>query len=131
MGAMRLKSRIQEITAAKVPILTAAAEAGFDEREQDAINLALEEALANAIRHGNRDDAGKSIFVDYAVSPQDVRVTIRDEGDGFDPDNLPDPRQPGHQRRPSGRGILLLRTYMDEVLYNEKGNEVLLIKKKG
>jgi serine/threonine-protein kinase RsbW len=95
-----------------------------------AIRLALEEAVVNAHKHGNRCDPGKHIIVSYEVHPSRVTVRVRDEGPGFDPDRIPDPTSPDRISLPNGRGIMLMRAYLDDVAFNDQGNEVQLIKEK-
>jgi len=116
--------------------------------------VALEEALNNAFYHGNLEldsklregDRAKyralvdrrlgmnpyrqrKIFIDAAVTPEEGRFRIRDEGPGFDPADLPDPTDPANLEKPSGRGLLLMRTFMDDVFFNQFGNEVTLVKR--
>ena len=95
-----------------------------------AIRLALEEALSNAIRHGNRFDANKKITVSSCVGAEQAAITVTDEGKGFDPGEVPDPTVDENLEKPSGRGIMLMRAYMDEVMYNKAGNEVRMLKHK-
>jgi len=111
-------------------ILASAAAHGYNEDECFAIKLALEEAMTNAVKHGNRNKPDRHITVRYAVGPQRVVITVADEGCGFDPSSVPDPTLPERLWLPSGRGIMLMRAYMDEVVYNAKGNEVRLVKVK-
>lgn len=92
------------------------------------VHLALEEALVNAIRHGNRSDAGKRVFVKCKVSPRRFWVEICDEGAGFNPDEVPDPTDPDRIEIPSGRGIMLMRAFMSKVQYNDLGNCVVMEK---
>lgn len=96
-----------------------------------AIRLALEEALSNAIKHGNRLDPEKSVCVRFSVKPQQVQIRIRDQGSGFDPSAVPDPTSDEHLEDPGGRGIMLMRAYMDEVSYNLRGNEICMVKRIG
>lgn len=116
--------------------------------------VALEEALNNALYHGNLeidsevregnratyralvDQRRKSepyrsrkIYVEITIKSQEGRFVIRDEGPGFDPSNLPDPTDPANLERPSGRGLLLMRTFMDQVTFNDVGNQITLIKR--
>jgi len=119
------------LAAAKLPeesILADAQAAGFSEEDVFAIKLALEEAMTNAVRHGNRNDPSKRIVVRYAISPEKVTIVVRDEGGGFRPEHVPDCTAPENIERPCGRGIMLMRAYMTEVSYNADGNEVLMIK---
>ncbi len=94
-----------------------------------AVRLALEEALSNAIKHGNRLDPDKTVTVQFSVGPEKVQLIITDQGQGFDPAAVPDPTTDEHLEDPSGRGITLMRAYMDEVVYNARGNEVRMIKR--
>ena len=71
----------------------------------------------------------RRIHVHVAITPRDARFVIRDEGPGFKPGDVPDPTDPENLERESGRGLLLMRSFMDEVSYNEQGNEVTLVKK--
>ena len=127
----------------------------FTDRERTRVGVALEEALLNAIIHGNLevssklrdlDDGsfeklivlriGKSPYKDRRVeviakfSPEEAEFSIRDEGPGFDVNKLPDPTNPENMARAHGRGVLLMRTFMDEVTHNETGNQVTLVKRK-
>ena len=92
------------------------------------IKLALEEALVNAIRHGNQYDRAKTVRVAYRLLPDRFEVHITDEGAGFDPSDVPDPTALEHLECPSGRGLMLMRHYMTEVSYNERGNGVSMAK---
>ena len=116
--------------------------------------VALEEALLNASYHGNLEVSSKlretnhalyyelarqrskedpyqqrSIYVSVRISKQGLSYTIRDEGPGFDPHSLPDPTDPINLERPCGRGVLLMKTFMDEVTFNEHGNQVTMVKR--
>ena len=92
------------------------------------IKLALEEALINAIKHGNQMDRAKKVRVLYRVSPYRFDVEVRDEGPGFDPSDVPDPTAAENLERPCGRGLMLMRHYMTEVNYNDRGNSVFMVK---
>jgi serine/threonine-protein kinase RsbW len=94
------------------------------------IHLALEEALVNAIEHGNNLDATKFVHVQCRLSDDLMQIEVSDQGNGFDPDNLPDPTDRQHREIPGGRGVLLMRRFMDRVQFNEKGNAVLLEKRR-
>jgi len=98
------------------------------EHDQFSIKLALEEALVNAIKHGNQMDAAKAVRIRYLVARDRFEVTITDEGPGFDPDDVPDPTAPENLERPCGRGLMLMRHYMTEVSFRGKGNVVAMRK---
>lgn len=93
-----------------------------------AVKLALEEALTNAVKHGNHNDISKSVVIRYAVAPSRAVIMVRDEGAGFSPNHVPDPTMDENLERPSGRGIMLMHAYMTRVHFNESGNEVWLLK---
>ncbi len=100
----------------------------FGEREVFGIRLAVEEALVNAIKHGNQMDPSRKVRVAFQVSQEKFEVLIADEGTGFDPCDVPDPTAPENLERPCGRGIMLMRHYMTTVAYNERGNMVSMSK---
>ena len=95
-----------------------------------AIRLAMEEALINAIKHGNRLDPHRRIRLSADIDERRVRITVADEGAGFDPAAVPDPTADENLEKPCGRGIMLMRAYMDEVEYNARGNEVRMVKRR-
>ncbi len=105
-------------------------DAGYSEQALFAVRLAVDEALANAIHHGNRDDPAKHVTIEYQVTPEVFRITITDEGGGFRPEGLPDPTARENLERPNGRGVMLMRAYMTEVSFNEAGNAVTLVKRR-
>ena len=94
------------------------------------VHLAMEEALVNAVKHGNRLDTTKQIRVTCRISPDLLRVEIADEGEGFDPAIIPDPTDSRHIESPTGRGIMLMRSFMSRVEYNDVGNRVVLEKER-
>ncbi len=95
------------------------------------VHLAMEEALVNAIRHGNQLDVNKHVHVACRVSPELIRIEITDEGEGFDPSSVPDPTDPANIEAPSGRGLMLMRSFMSRVEYNDVGNRVVMEKERG
>lgn len=97
-------------------------------REIYGVQLALEEALANAIRHGNGLDAAKLVHVVCQISERRVRLEVADEGPGFVPQEVPDPTSAANLDKPTGRGLLLMRSYMNRVEYNQQGNTVFMEK---
>lgn len=103
----------------------------WDAQEVFGIRLAMDEAMVNAIRHGNGRDENKRVRVACRVSPDRVRVEIADEGPGFDPGQVPDCTHPDFIDRPCGRGIMLMKCFMSRVEYNAVGNAVLMEKERG
>jgi serine/threonine-protein kinase RsbW len=111
-------------------LLSEATSCGFDEDQLFAIHLAVEEAFLNAVKHGNRLNAQKKVTVEYVVTPEKFEISITDQGSGFDPDGLPDPRRDENLYKSSGRGVLIIRSYMDIVEYNRTGNSIHMVKHK-
>jgi serine/threonine-protein kinase RsbW len=103
----------------------------FGDHDIFGVKLALEEALVNAIKHGNRLDPAKQVHIHYSVSSDRFDIHIRDEGPGFDPECVPDPTAPENLERPCGRGLLLMRHYMTEVNYADAGRAVRMCKLPG
>jgi serine/threonine-protein kinase RsbW len=100
----------------------------YTEHEIFAIKLALEEALVNAIKHGNQMDPDKQVFVAYKVTSERFEIRITDQGTGFNPEDVPDPTAIENLERPCGRGLLLMRGFMTEVEYHGRGNSVSMAK---
>lgn len=103
----------------------------FSEEDVFAVRLALEEAFLNAVRHGNKMDPCKRIKIEYSVDLNKVEVSITDEGTGFDPDAVPDPRCGANIYKTDGRGLLLIRSYMNVVEFNERGNRLHMVRYRG
>jgi serine/threonine-protein kinase RsbW len=100
----------------------------YTEHDVFAIKLALEEALVNAIKHGNQMDPDKQVFIAYKVTTERFEIRITDQGTGFNPEDVPDPTAIENLERPCGRGLLLMRGFMTEVEYHGKGNSVSMAK---
>lgn len=100
----------------------------FSEKEIFSIKLALEEALVNAIKHGNQFDRAKKVRIAYKVDKDRFDIKISDEGCGFDPADVPDPTAIENLERPCGRGLMLMRYYMTEVQFSCGGNSVSMTK---
>lgn len=109
-------------------ILAELARHKYDSDTIFAIKLALEEALANAIKHGNGNDPSKHIVIRFHIGGEHVAIMVRDEGNGFRPNAIPDPTANTNLERPYGRGIMLMYAYMTKVRFNEAGNEVWMLK---
>jgi serine/threonine-protein kinase RsbW len=109
-------------------ILTELSRCGYSQNICFAIKLALEEAMTNAFRHGNKCDPSKHILVRYDITPEQIAIEVCDEGEGFCPDEVPDPTLPEYIDRPHGRGIMLMRAYLDEVSFSCNGTSVRLVK---
>jgi serine/threonine-protein kinase RsbW len=103
---------------------------GWIQHDIFGVHLAMEEALVNAIKHGNRQDATKQVSVVCKLSPERVFIEISDEGPGFNPGAVADPTDLENLEVPSGRGIMLMRSFMSRVQYNERGNCVVMEKQR-
>lgn len=103
---------------------------GWSPSDIFAIHLAAEEAIVNAIVHGNKLDPGKVVRVVCIVSPTLARIEVTDQGAGFDPGAVPDCRLDERLDAPSGRGVMLMRTFMTRIEYSSKGNHVLMEKQR-
>ncbi|GJM24297.1 MAG: hypothetical protein DHS20C16_07120 [Phycisphaerae bacterium] len=125
---IEIQSTLTEAKQPEAVILKEIENSGYDEDSTFAIKLALEEAMTNAVRHGNCGDANKKVRVRYIVSPRRVIICVRDEGCGFSPEEIPDPTTPDRLSLPCGRGIMLIRAYMNEVEYREDGREICMTK---
>jgi serine/threonine-protein kinase RsbW len=124
-GDARIRSAA-ELAAALDRVAAAMAEAGYPERDVFGMRLALEEALANAVKHGHRGDPTKEVLVRYDVTAEQAVAEVEDQGPGFDPALVPDPLAPENLEKASGRGLLLMRAYTTSCVFNERGNRVTL-----
>ena len=109
---------------------------GLDDEALHWIGVAVRECVINAIKHGNRGDIGKHVFVEFATTPlaepPELTISVRDQGEGFDPALLANPLAPENLLKSSGRGIFLIRTFMDAVemgLAPEGGMEIRMVKR--
>jgi len=120
----------QSITAAVEVVLEVARRCGCSSDHEVDLEIALREALSNAVIHGNEEDESKSIFVRcYGGAGKMLLILVRDEGVGFEPSNVPDPRSTDRLQLDHGRGLFLMRELMDHVEYRRRGSEVLLFKR--
>jgi serine/threonine-protein kinase RsbW len=117
-----------DITRVIEVITGAMAGVNYPEKEIFRVHLALEEAIVNAHKHGHQGDWDMPVTVRFHVSSEGVVAEVEDQGPGFDPAEVPDPRDPENLDRPSGRGLLLLRAYMSGVCHNERGTTICLCK---
>lgn len=121
-------SDLRSVKQPEAKILNALTRCKYSEEVTFAIKLALEEALTNCVKHGNRGDNSKSVTVRFFVDPQRVVIMVGDQGPGFVPELVPDPTAEENLERPSGRGIMLMHAYMTRICYNESGSEVWMLK---
>lgn len=126
-----LDSTLESVDNAEALALRAARTTGLDQDELQKIAMAVRESMVNAVVHGNRYSAHKKVRLSIASGPEQFTVKVADEGEGFDFDHLPDPLAPENLLRSSGRGIFLIRAFMDEFQVRRlspAGTEVTLIK---
>lgn len=100
----------------------------YHDKEIFGIRLALEEALVNAIKHGNQMDRGKKVQVRFRILPDRFEACVTDEGPGYNPSDLPDPLAEENLERPSGRGLFLIKHYMTDVVIHPPGNRLAMCK---
>ena len=104
---------------------------GWPMRDVFGVRLALEEAMVNAIKHGNRMEPDKQVRIACELTADEITVVIEDQGDGFKLEDVPDPTEDENLENPGGRGIMLIRSFMNAVAYNDRGNCLTMIKKLG
>lgn len=121
-----IPSRIAEAQAVQERIVQHMEQLTYSMRDIFAIRLAIEEALTNAIRHGNRRDESKQVHVSCQIDTSKLRIAITDDGEGFDPADVPDPTSEEFLERTSGRGILLMRTYMSLCEHSMGGRRITI-----
>ncbi len=102
--------------------------ASFNDELYAKLMLVLSEAVTNGMLHGNKLDKSKKVVTEAAVEPESkITITVTDEGEGFVPDEVPDPLAEENLLKTSGRGVYLMKEYADEVEYNDKGNQLKLV----
>jgi len=125
-----LDSTLETVDSAERTATRIASEAGFGDDEVMRIAMAVREAAVNAVLHGNAYDPGKKVSLAFERIGQDLVITIRDQGKGLDLNKIPDPLAPENLLKTSGRGIFLIRSFMDEVVISatQTGTEIKLVK---
>jgi serine/threonine-protein kinase RsbW len=128
--SLRLNSTMESVDEVEAAAEKLAAEAGLDEDERYHVAMAAREAAVNAVLHGNEYDPAKRIAASFENTGAALVITIADQGKGLDPEKLPDPRTPENLLRGTGRGIFLIRSFMDEVHFKQlhPGTELTLVK---
>jgi len=129
---LAIGSRFENIELVKVVLIDALRQLAVDDDSRHWIELAVREAVANAIKHGNRQDPGKRVEIDVAVEGPEVVIRVEDQGPGFDPGELKDPLAPENRLRPDGRGIFYMKKFMDSIDYSfpPGGGTVLTLRKR-
>jgi serine/threonine-protein kinase RsbW len=132
MTELVLPSRIEAIEDAASAAAEFVKRLGLGEDAAYGVDMAVREAVTNAVLHGNRQDEGKAVEISFKSLPGAIEITVRDRGEGFDTRNVPDPTDPQNILKASGRGILFIRTFMDEVEWSRhpEGGTVVRMRKK-
>jgi serine/threonine-protein kinase RsbW len=126
-----MESTLESVNKAEEMADQIAGQAGLDEDTRGGFSMAVREAMINAILHGNAYDPAKRVNLTFEQNGQELIVTVTDEGKGFVPDEVPNPLAPENLLKQSGRGIFLMRAFMDEVRFRKlnPGTEIILIKR--
>ncbi len=128
---LNLESTLDSVEASELIVQQLAQRRGFSEQETEQFMIAIRETMANAVSHGNGYSREKSVYFEVVADSTQCKVTVRDQGLGFDPDQVPDPTAEDNLLRTSGRGLLLMRSFVDELSIRRAdpaGTEVVLIK---
>jgi serine/threonine-protein kinase RsbW len=128
-SSLRIPSETRCIRKVSSRILSSLEPLGLEEGTLFDIRLCIEEAVRNAIVHGNRSDRRRVVNVAYRIEGQAITIEVEDEGEGFDFGKLADPTKEAHILKNSGRGVYLMRKLMDKVEYTDNGRKVTMVKK--
>jgi serine/threonine-protein kinase RsbW len=130
---LTLESTLESVDVAERTATSTATQIGFSEDQVYQVSMAVREAMVNAVLHGNRYDPQKRVELTLERSDRNLVVSVRDQGEGLDVQKIPDPLAPENLLKQSGRGIFLMRAFMDEVQVNSSssGTEIILIKNLG
>jgi serine/threonine-protein kinase RsbW len=125
-------SRFENIELVQVVLRDSLERLGVDEDTRHWVDVAVREAVANAIKHGNAQDPGKQVHVDLFREGDDVVIQVEDEGIGFDPAQLQNPLAPENLLKPNGRGIFYMKSFMDDIHYGPRpgGGTIVTLRKK-
>ncbi len=127
----RMESTLESVNKAEAMAEQFSSQSGFDEDMRGGISMAVREAMINAVLHGNAYDPAKRVNLTFEQNGRELIITITDQGKGLDPAEVPDPLAPENLMKQSGRGIFLMRAFMDEVRFRkvDPGTEITLIKR--
>ncbi|HEY0004633.1 MAG TPA: ATP-binding protein [Pyrinomonadaceae bacterium] len=129
---LELPSRVEAISQAANAAAEVVQRLGLGEEAAFGIDMAIREAVTNAVLHGNGQDETKMVGLAFVVTPERLEITVRDQGEGFDPADVPDPTDPRNLLKASGRGIFFMRTFMDTVEWSRhpQGGTLVRMSKK-
>jgi len=111
-------------------VLSLMEEFGYSEHDLFSVRVAFEEALANALLHGHHGDETNEINISWVVTDERIEIEVVDQGRGYDPETIPDPTADENLTLTSGRGLAMIRAFMNEVEVNERGNLVKMMRRK-
>lgn len=128
---LTIGSRYENIELVQVVLRDALERVGLEEDDRHWVDLAVREAVANAIRHGNQEDPSKSVEVEASFSQEELVIRVLDRGEGFEPRRIEDPRAPENLLNPNGRGIFYMQSFMDDIEYSSRpgGGTVVTLRK--
>lgn len=129
---LSIGSRFENIELVQVVLDDSLRETAMDDDSRYWVGIALREALANAIKHGNKEDPSKQVEVELRIDEEQVIVLIQDQGEGFDPKRVENPLEPDNLLKPDGRGIFYMNRFMDEITYDfaPEGGTVVKLRKR-
>ena len=129
---LAIGSRFQNIELVQLVLKDSLDQLGLDDDNRHWIDVAVREAVANAIKHGNDQDPAKQVHVDVTLAGGELVIQVQDEGRGFDPSHLDDPRAPENLLKPNGRGIFYMKSFMDDIQYSIRpgGGTVVTLRKR-
>lgn len=128
MRQIELQSRIESVDEAAMMADEFAKSCGFGDEITFAVDLAIRESVANAVKHGNKFDESKTVHLTLDDKPEGFEITVRDFGSGFKVEDIPDPTDPDNLLKTNGRGILFMRSFMDEVEWENPADGGLMVK---
>ncbi|MDZ7723142.1 MAG: ATP-binding protein [candidate division KSB1 bacterium] len=127
---LEIPSDVKEIHRVEEKLEAFCRQQGMNKNQIVNCAIAVTEAVNNAIRHGNKQDPSKKVFIQFSISGNNITIRITDQGNGFDPENLDDPLHPNNLLKENGRGIFIVKQLMDDVRFefNKTGTTIILSK---
>jgi serine/threonine-protein kinase RsbW len=122
-----LESQLESVEKAAAAADAFVVEAGFDAEFGYSIDMAVRESVANAIKHGNKLDEGKSVEMNLSSDGDEMTISVRDQGEGFAVEDIPDPTNPENLLKVNGRGILFMNSFMDEVNWSRHDDGGMIV----
>lgn len=120
----KISSKREQLPKVEKIASSIADEMNLNEEQKDNLAIAVTEAVGNAIVHGNKQDAKKKVTLEFYLKKNEIKVSVKDEGQGFDPEALSNPLEPENIMKESGRGIFILKSLMDQIKFTENGTKI-------